>query len=106
MTSQAKDLEAQMAAAAEWAEANKKLEHSVAALQSDKDAETAARAEMESTVGDLQAQLAAQASELEAQVAAAAKAHKRSVSGRSAWRTQRPGLRRRRQSGSRLSKSG
>ena len=62
-----------MAAAAEWAEANKKLEHSVDALQSDRDAETAARAEMESTVGDLQAQLAAQAAELQAQVAAAAK---------------------------------
>ena len=63
-----------MAAAAEGAETNKKLQHSVDALQSDKDAETAARAEMGSTIGDLQAQLAAQAAELEAQVAAAAKA--------------------------------
>ena len=63
-----------MAVVAERAEANKKLEHSVDTLQSDKDAETAARAQMESTVGDLQAQLAAQAAELEAQVAAAAKA--------------------------------
>jgi len=50
------------------------LQHSVDALQSDKNAETAARAEMGSTIGDLQAQLVAQASELEAQVAAAAKA--------------------------------
>ena len=47
MTSQAQDLHAQMAAAAERAETNKKLQRKFAALQSNKDAETAARAEME-----------------------------------------------------------